>query len=122
MSYLLDHTRRPDISFCRNGEIRITARVVRILDLHPGDSVNIDHVGPEYYLYKAETADTFGGFHARCRPTKEGSRNFIAHSSRLVAALFASAQVKTDKVSYFVVKPCECAGIVCVPIITRRPL
>lgn len=122
MSNLLQHTRRPDISFSRNGAIRIRARVARMLDLRPGDSVNIDHVGPEYYLHKAETADSFGGYHARCHPTKQGSRNFIAYSFQLVAALFDSVGLDADEASFFVGRPCECAGIVCVPIITRRPL
>ena len=41
MIKLLQRTRRPDITFCRNGRISITARVVRLLSLQPGDSINI---------------------------------------------------------------------------------
>ena len=36
---LLVHTRRPDITFCRNGIIRITATLARALSLLPGDII-----------------------------------------------------------------------------------
>ena len=41
MIKLLERTRRPDITFSRNGRISITARVVRLLSLQPGDSINV---------------------------------------------------------------------------------
>lgn len=48
MIKLLEHTRRPDISFYRNGTIRIAARVSRMLSLSPGDVINIAVTEGEY--------------------------------------------------------------------------
>ena len=41
MIKLLEHTRKPDITFNRNGIIQITSRLARALSLCPGDAINI---------------------------------------------------------------------------------
>lgn len=123
MSNLLEHTRRPDVSFCRNGRIHIAARVVSLLGLQRGDSINIDHRGGEYLLYKVEHSGAPGRYHARCHPTKGASRNFCAHSSLLCRALFDSLQLDVERVAYPVGEPTTLDdGTVCVPVITRLTL
>lgn len=120
MIKLLEHTRRPDITFCRNGIIRIAARVARILALRPGDVINIAVVNGEYLLHA--TPNSFGRHEAQCYPSKKGGRNYCANSVRLCRALFDAVGVNADRVSYMVGESVERNGIIYVPIITLKPL
>lgn len=84
MKSLLGISRRPDISFYRNGRIDITARVARKLNIQSGDVLDIVFDGIEYYLYIRQKGTFVVGRHeAQCFPTKQGSHNFRAHSVRL---------------------------------------
>lgn len=120
MQPLLENTRRHDITFHRNGLIRITARVSRILSLSPGDSVNIAHSGGEYLLFAVR--HNVGRHEAQCHPSKRGSRNFCANSIRLCRFLFASLGLDSDKVSFMIGEKMVLSGIVYLPIITASPL
>lgn len=126
---LLDHTRRPDITFCRKrGIIRIAARVARALALTPGDSINIavecshncNHV--EYLLYAIHHANSIGRHEAQCYPTKKGSGNYCTYSVRLCRSLLDSVGIKTEKAAYMVGEPIFKGGTTYLPIITLRPL
>ena len=123
MVKLLQHTRFPDVSFSRNGKIRITARVARALGISPGDALNIAVDGGEFLLYAIHIHDA-GGFkyEAQCRPTNKGGRNYLAHSVRLCRTLLDLAGVNDLKASFMVGPPFERDGLTYVPIITRRPL
>lgn len=120
MINLLSHTRRPDISFSRNGTIRITARLARILSLHPGDAVNIAVSGGEYLLHATRVTDNIGRHEAQCYPTKKGSANYCANSVRLCRALLDVVGAKADKVDYMAGEAFERGGTTYVPIITRH--
>ena len=121
MIKLLDQTRRPDVSFSRNGKIRITARVARALSLRPGDVVNIVVNNGEYLLYATHIDNNFGRHEAQCYPTKKGSGNYCANSVRLCRSLFASVGINANNVAYMTGKPVERNGIIYVPIITLNP-
>lgn len=147
MIKLLEHTRRPDVSFSRNGTIRITARVARILSLCPGDALNIaitngefpcqqaqsgtcscsaecrrkcNHV--EFLLHAVHITNAFSRHEAQCYPSKRGSGNYCANSVRLCRALLDCAGVSADKASFMVGQAIERDGIIYVPIITLHPL
>lgn len=123
MIKLLEHNRRPDISFSRKrGTIRITARVARVLALRPGDAINIAVSNGEYYLHAVHITNGIGRFEAQCWPSKRGSGNYCANSVRLCRSLLNAAGVKEDKASFMVGQAVECCGIIYVPIITRHPL
>ena len=49
--FLGEKTRRPDITFYRNGRIDITASVAERLSLRAGDVIDIARGKEEYYLY-----------------------------------------------------------------------
>lgn len=121
MIKLLERTRRPDITFCRNGRISITARVVRMLSLQPGDSINIAfHLG-ECYLLPVRHAGTPGRHHAQCYPTKQGSQNFCANSALLARLMLDNCQVSAQRAAFMVGKEQTRDGDVCVPIIFKSP-
>lgn len=120
MQRLLEHTRRHDLTFHRNGFIRITARVVRILQIQPGDSINIAITNGEYLLFASH--HTFGRHEAQCYPSKKGSGNFCANSIRLCRSLFSSIGITRDKVSFLTGEKIEDSGITYLPIITKHPL
>lgn len=123
MIKLLEHNRRPDISFSRKrGTIRITARVARVLGLRPGDAINIAISNGEYYLHAVHVTNDIGRFEAQCWPTKKGSCNYSANSVRLCRSLLDSVGVKTDRVSYMVGQAFERDNTTYVPIITLHPL
>lgn len=120
MQKLLENTRRHDITFCRNGIIRITARVVHILGLSPGDSINIAFSNGEYLLFA--TRHNVGRHEGQCRPTKKGSGNFCANSARLCRSLFEALNLSCDKASFMAGEKVELADTIYLPIITKLPL
>lgn len=123
MIKLLEHTRRPDISFSRKrGTIRITAKVARVLALRPGDSINIAVSNGEYLLHAVHLVNNFGRHEAQCYPTKKGSNNYCAYSVRLCRSLLDSVGIKADKVAYMVGVAFVRGNTTYVPIITLHPL
>lgn len=123
MIKLLEHTRRPDISFSRKrGLIRITAKVARILALRPGDSINIAVSNGEYLLHAVHRVNNIGRHEAQCYPTKKGSDNYCTYSVRLCRALLDSVGVKVDKVAYMVGEAFVRGETTYIPIITQLPL
>lgn len=123
MIKLLEHTRRPDISFSRKrGTIRITAKVARVLALRPGDSINIAVSNGEYLLHAVPLVNNFGRHEAQCYPTKKGSHNYCANSVRLCRSLLDSVGIKADKVAYMVGEAFVRGNTTYVPIITLHPL
>lgn len=123
MIKLLEHNRRPDISFSRKrGTIRITARVARVLGLRTGDAINIAVSNGEYLLHAIHLSNRIGRFEAQCYPTKKGSSNYCTYCVRLCRSLLDSVGVKSDKVAYMVGQAFECDNTTYVPIITLHPL
>lgn len=123
MIKLLEHTRRPDITFCRNGRILITARVARLLSLRPGDALNIVVSKGEYLLHAIHIQNSIGRHEAQCFPTKKGiSNNYSANSVRLCRALLNSVGVTADRASYMIGEAFERDGVMYVPIITLHPI
>lgn len=120
MIKLLEHTRRPDISFYRNGTIRITTRLARTLSIQPGDALNIAIVNGEYLLYA--THNCIGRHEAQCHPSKKGGENYCANSVRLCRAFFNSIGSSANKVAYMVGEAFLKNNTLYVPIITRFPL
>ena len=82
MQTILQTTRRPDVSFFPSGKIDITARVARMLDLHPGDVIDIAINGSEFLLF-VRVRQASGNHEAIVRPTKRRSHNFRCYSRRL---------------------------------------
>ena len=122
MYKLLEHTRRPDITFNRNGCISITARVARMLSLRPGDSINIAVSGGEYLLHAIHHSNDIGRHLARCFPSKRGGNDFRVQCVALCRSLFASVGITSNRAAFMVGEKMERAGVVYVPIITRHPL
>lgn len=122
MIKLLERTRRPDITFARNGRISITAKVVHQLSLQPGDSINVAFRNGEYYLFAARHANAVGRHIAQCYPTKKGSRNFCANSVDLSRLMLDLCNIRAQRAS-FIVGKCETTdGKVYLPIIYKMPL
>lgn len=122
MIKLLERTRRPDITFSRNGRISITARVVRLLSLLPGDSINIAfHLG-ECYLMASRHNENAGRHIAQCYPTKKGSLNYCANSVTLCRLMLDNCKVKEQRASFMVGKEETRDGEIYLPIIYKMPL
>lgn len=122
MKKLLEHTRRPDISFSRNGIIRITARLAHILSINPGDTINISLSNNECLLHAAHIQNPIGRHKACCYPTKKGSVNYCANSVHLCRALLDFAKVSAAKAAFMTGQPFTCDNTIYVPIITLKPL
>lgn len=122
MIKLLEHTRRHDLSFHRNGTIRIAANVARILSLHPGVSINIAESNGEYLLYAVHHPNSNHRCVAKCYRSKRGAEHYCANSVRLCRALFKSIGVDAERISYLAGDPIEKNGVTYVPIITLHPL
>lgn len=120
MINLLQHTRRPDIHFNRNGKIRLSAKITRTLSLQSGDSISIAFHNNEFLLHAMHHSTT--NHLATCRPSKRGSRNFIANSTALVKALFNAAGINTQTAAFPVGDPVHINGKSYLPIITKHPL
>lgn len=145
MIKLLENTRRPDITFYRDGTIRITAYVARLLSLSSGDSINIvlncdkcasrvigtspdkyecQFCGKqvEYLLSVKQLSRTIGRHEARCFQTNKKGNNYCAHSVKLCRAFFASIGFTGDKVGFIVGEAFTKNECTYLPIITKRPL
>lgn len=122
MDKLIENTRRPDISFCRSGRIMITARVADILDIHPGDSINISAGNGEYLLHAVRHLNSLGRHVAQCYPTNRRSRNFCANSVRLCRAILSAAGVNSARAAFITGEPIKHDSITYLPIITKHPL
>lgn len=120
MIKMLEHTRRPDISFCRNGIIRISARLAHALSLRPGDALNIAIRNDEYLLYA--NRNCIGRHEAQCYPSKKGGANYCANSVRLCRSLLDSINSTDYKLSFIVGEPFTQLNTLYIPIITKHPL
>lgn len=94
MTSILGNTRKPDVSFYRNGRIDITARVVKALGIEKGDVIDVAMDGDEYLLYVAHKGKDVAGAHeARCYPSNvRNTHNYRCHSKRLCEAMVAAVR------------------------------
>lgn len=85
MKSLLGIIRRSDVIFRADGHFDLTARVVRALNIVPGDVVDVLSDGYEYYLYVAHhVSDTsLGRFEAQVFPSSKRGKHFRGSSRRL---------------------------------------
>ena len=91
MESILGNTRKPDLSFFRDGHIDITARVAKGINIEEGDVIDILKDNRELYLYvKTKNKDVVGLHTGRCRSTKPkmGCRNFRVNCKQLCDAIF----------------------------------
>lgn len=111
--------------FHADGHIDITAKVVRILGLFPGDSIDIMDSDGEYYLYVAHRgADKTGGsYEAVCYKSNKlrGGRHLRAQSRRLCNAVLEICG-HDKRAALPVGYAIEQDGRVFVPLITRLNL
>lgn len=98
--FLGERTRRPDITFYRNGRIDITASVAERLSLRAGDVIDIARGKEEYYLYvRLRRADGAVGRHeAQCYPSKSGTRNFRAYSKKICSSILGISGGNTARI------------------------
>lgn len=122
MLKLLEQTRRPDITFSRNGRISITARIARILSLSPGDCINIAFHQGECYLFASRTDHSIGRHIAKCYPTKKGFNNYCANSVTLCRLMLDRCGVSNQQASFMVGREEKKEGEVYLPIIYKKPL
>lgn len=122
MTSILGNTRRADITFHPRGNIDITARVSKLLDLHCGDIIDIYIEGGEYYLYLKHRANTVAGRHeATLYPTSRRVKychNMRCHSMRLCRAMLDACST-TGILRLPVGDPVDLRGTTALPIITR---
>lgn len=122
MRSIIGNTRRPDITFYRNGRIDITSYVTKMLGIHEGDVIDIACVDKEYYLYIRIKGDKIVGRHrGQCFSSKQNSRNFRTYCKRLCEFLFADSEC--NKIQLAIGTPVEVYDIgKAIPIITRQIL
>ena len=123
MRSLLNNTRKPDVSFHADGHIDITARVSGMLEIEPGDIIDIMYDDGEYLLYiRTKAANVVGRHEAVCRstcPTKRKYRSLRCHSKRLCNAMLkVTGRLKAVRLAVgdAVELPIGCNGV---PLITR---
>ena len=90
MQSILKSNRRADISFSQSGQINLSAHLVKALDLHPGDAIDVKTDGHEYYLYVRSPASPGVRYEAQCFPSNKKGKHFRAYSRRLCKAILAA--------------------------------
>lgn len=90
MQSILKSNRRADISFSQSGQINLSAHLVKALDLHPGDAIDVKTDGHEYYLYVRSPASPGVRYEAQCFPSNKKGKHFRAYSCRLCKAILAA--------------------------------
>ena len=122
MIKLLEHTRRPDITFRRDGRISIAARVARILSIRPGDNLNIATDGDECLLFAIPGKERSGRHVASCYPSKKGGYNLRANSTALCRAMLELSRIEGDRAAFSCGDPIIKEGRLYIPIINKMPL
>lgn len=87
---ILGRTRRPDITFSRQGRVELSARLSKLLSLAPRDVVDIlhDNRNGECYIYCKHRSN--GACHeAQVFPTNHNGNHFRLHSVKLCRAVFS---------------------------------
>jgi len=119
---ILGNTRRPDVSAFSNGRIDITARVSALLDLVPGDVIDICvNADGEHLLYVRHKGSSLVGRHeAQLHATKPGkrSRNLRAYSVKLARSLLKASDCR-GSAHLPVGAPIDINGTIYLPIITH---
>ncbi|MDE7441194.1 MAG: hypothetical protein K2M69_03405 [Muribaculaceae bacterium] len=121
MKKILSTTRKPDITFHATGEIYITARVSRILDLSADSCINVAIEKGEYLLFAENYRDMIGNHTGRCHPVNAGSRYFRANSVRLSRAILQATRT-SQRVALMCGEPLSVNGKTYLPIITGMTL
>ncbi|MDE6410040.1 MAG: hypothetical protein K2K81_07345 [Muribaculaceae bacterium] len=121
MEKLIPTSRRPDITFKSSGEICITSRVARILNLTDRSCINIAKERGEYLLFAEHHQSFIGNHSARCHPVNPGSRYFRANSVLLCHAILEACGA-TARVSLMCGEEIHINGKPYLPIITKAPL
>lgn len=121
MEKIISTTRRPDITFHASGEIYITARVARILDLDKDSCINVAIDNGEYLLIREHYNGMIGNHTGRCYPVNAGSRYFRANSVRLCKAILEACGV-SGRAALMCGEAILINGKPHLPIITRMTL
>lgn len=123
---ILKQTRRHDVVFCRDGIIRISANIAKILDIQPGDCINIDADRGEYLLYIYHRASVvhpeLAQYPAACHKAKANCRNMVTRCKTLANAILDIAGVQDFKAGFYCGEPVDKDQHRYLPIITRNPL
>ena len=104
--------------------IDVTSRIVRLLDMHPGDVIDICRDGPEYYLYiRHRAADIVGRHRGQAYPTTRGGHgSYRAWSVSLARAIRQAAGRSGDTLRLLCGRPETIAGRTYIPIIIRHAI
>ena len=120
---IIPTTRRGDVTFHPNGRIDLTAHVSKVLNLHPGDVVNIaedDEHPDEHFLYVSRRcAQTTGRHSCTCRRVKAG--NYLRIFSKSLSNHILQQCHASNRLSLRVGAPTTLPGIgTALPLITAR--
>ncbi|MBD5314655.1 MAG: hypothetical protein HDS08_00560 [Bacteroides sp.] len=93
MKSILGTVRRSDIIFRANGHFDVTARVVRALNISPGDAVDVLSDGIDYFLYVSRHVGeaSWGRFEAQVYPSCKRGKHFRGSSIRLCKAMLEAS-------------------------------
>lgn len=122
METILGNTRKPDVTFYKNGRIDLTSRIAKMLNLDNGDVVDIALCNGEYMLYvRLRNAQAVGNHEARCYASKRNSHNFRAYSKKLCDAILAVCKANKAQLASGVAVEVDSLGVA-IPLITRNNL
>ncbi len=114
MKKIIQGSRHADVTFHRDGRIDLTAHVVKALDLHEGDVINIAELGeryPEHFIFVARRAvDATGRHSGICRPVKRGGNYQRVYSKCLTDYILHRCQA-SDSQALRVGAPTQLTGI-----------
>ncbi|MDD3037138.1 hypothetical protein [Bacteroides sp.] len=110
---------KPDIKFMPNGDIHLTSRVVSLLDIKAGDSIQISYDNDEVYIYvhmRQAINDNIAGIARRTSKTTGYLRVRWTSLCRKIISMDGRANFA----AYRVGEPYEINGLKVLPIITRK--
>ncbi len=123
MEMILLSTRRPDITFCADGKIILSARVSRLLSIHKGSSINIAEYQGEYLLVADNTMCKVGRHQATCYPAYPDGKHYRANSVKLCRIMLKVCNAQDqNKAALMCGEPQIIHGKTFIPIITKSLL
>lgn len=123
MIKLLNKTRCHDLSITSRGKIDISARVVRILELHSGDIVGLYEIDRDLCISRLYKSEELNAKHRCCvHPTSGKRGTFRLWSVDITKKIFDAAGCSNNTLRLACGEPKSIDNKIYIPIITKLKL
>lgn len=119
MEHLIKNSRRHDITISTSGIMSLSARLVRMLDIQDGDTINVGCDKDNYYIYVAYRRQEAVRCKAKCYSLNKSGRCMRCCSKELAMGIINKVAKGQRTVKLPIGNAMLLNGRVAVPLITK---